>query len=811
MESDAAFAKSTGKAQGKLQKSNPSLQRSGTVLHVASKTGTGPRTRTRAEADVVHRSGTVLKWRGKVDHDGKSGSGAEVDPTRERTAQTPKSAEQRKKFVEKGGKAQEGRDVTSLTGEHKNSVANPQGQQAEKEQPRNRPHLRLKTSPADLEPDARDGEEENDSLQWGVDNVPPLFSSSSEMPALQHPSPRSLLAVKSLPQLEGFARRRQGGRSSDTTSFSMMSLDFCMSHGHGRCSNSDESGQFASGDVPEAWGSVLKKKEEDAAGCSSVYPSESGSLLESPSSSILRVATLQDVLRNSEENLVSLWEGKKNVVGRRSAGKEDVMRRKSEEKEDVVEWSGEKNEELRIDATKGRREGKKMMSPLSSTDSFIKKELAAVEARIARVAKASTTSSNSKFTEELGSTSSGLERNNTVRAHKRPPRKYSPENGDGSNDWQQSDTQRPGFRHSHVSHEDQDTAGLWEKALQTHRETKADSKSRRSSFSASVGHRSGLENKPKKPILPRLRTSNLFPTNQVTPPKIDPSPTPGGSERHTTGTPEKKRIGTPPSWARYPSHTRDSRTSSAGEDDNVVVRDFVPRAKYPFSKINNQNPNYTFSSQLSKNKKSRSMTFGRNLFKSWSRLYKTQSTDFRRVGKGFRSSVSVGGHVEYPELELIGGGDLPFPHMSKAEEEELPRFIRFSREQARVAAANGATSMSSAGSGESESGMSSGLDRSAKVWSKLYEDCVTLPNSDEHVNELGESSMAMGKIVPTSSSFLGERDALKRSRTRLSRANSSTSGRGLRVSTVDFEKGLREYEERARMETLRVADEAWGR
>ncbi|KAL8666122.1 MAG: hypothetical protein Q9202_001629 [Teloschistes flavicans] len=90
------------------------------------------------------------------------------------------------------------------------------------------------------------------------------------------------------------------------------------------------------------------------------------------------------------------------------------------------------------------------------------------------------------------------------------------------------------------------------------------------------------------------------------------------------------------SWTRYPSHTYAGRTEAASAKDNVITRDFaVGASAYP----------------KGSKKKSRTMTLGR-MFHKIGQLYKTRSSDFRRYHTGHRSSISVSGRLEYPELEI---------------------------------------------------------------------------------------------------------------------------------------------------------------
>ncbi|KAI4112884.1 MAG: hypothetical protein LQ345_006037 [Seirophora villosa] len=91
------------------------------------------------------------------------------------------------------------------------------------------------------------------------------------------------------------------------------------------------------------------------------------------------------------------------------------------------------------------------------------------------------------------------------------------------------------------------------------------------------------------------------------------------------------------SWTRYPSYTFAERTAIGNNNDKITTRDFAI----------GHNPQRRISK-----KESRHMTFGRKLLHKVGRLYKTRSSDFRRYNAGHRSSISVGGVLEYPELEI---------------------------------------------------------------------------------------------------------------------------------------------------------------
>lgn len=127
-------------------------------------------------------------------------------------------------------------------------------------------------------------------------------------------------------------------------------------------------------------------------------------------------------------------------------------------------------------------------------------------------------------------------------------------------------------------------------------------------------------------------------------------------------------------WGRYPSHTRPERTCSAGKPDRIETRDFALQTAIKFASgegdrhdeglvdplerpispiIISRNKKKRSKSGHGQMAKSNSMTFGKTLMKNYTKMFRSQSTDFRRHGRGHRSSIASGGILEFPELELV--------------------------------------------------------------------------------------------------------------------------------------------------------------
>ncbi|KAF2872770.1 hypothetical protein BDV95DRAFT_606345 [Massariosphaeria phaeospora] len=126
-------------------------------------------------------------------------------------------------------------------------------------------------------------------------------------------------------------------------------------------------------------------------------------------------------------------------------------------------------------------------------------------------------------------------------------------------------------------------------------------------------------------------------------------------------------------WGRYPSHTRADRTNSAGHEDQVESRDFALEAAIKFAMgdgnevddgdidpaMRVDSPSLPGGKKKRKRigssrmAKSNSMTFGKTFLKNYSKMFRSQSTEFQRHGHGHRSSITAGGVLKYPELEIL--------------------------------------------------------------------------------------------------------------------------------------------------------------
>jgi hypothetical protein len=406
----------------------------------------------------------------------------------------------------------------------------------------------------------------------------------------------------------------------------------------------------------------------------------------------------------------------------------------------------------------------------SSTDSFRAKELANAAVRFPSQSRRASEPQKSKFTEGFESPIYKLDSparsktDLTVLKHR-----YDLGSGVMSrsvSDGWLSQGRRHGFGfepvsedHIHVppSAPEDDAAVLWERALKFHAEETAEINSNHPGFHSRV---KGLQRGESLSKYVRRRRSTCLVSPSVSSerhPPVDIVVRPNTPDEdfwsspaeHTVRSRKESQImnfsnRSYPSWTQFPSHSRKDRTEHAGLDDHVIARDFSP----PEAAIPRKgSTEMGLIEKHRRKKKTMSMTFGkRNLFSKtyWMRLYRSHSSDMRRFQTGHRSSVSVGGNLEYPELEIIPGGELAFV-MSEVRGLKSQGSVWRSRSstshgEAHVAKTNRVAGESSSwnwgdeggeGRGGSQRGRSDGrpmrpslLRPSASIWSRLYEECV---------------------------------------------------------------------------------------
>jgi hypothetical protein len=264
-------------------------------------------------------------------------------------------------------------------------------------------------------------------------------------------------------------------------------------------------------------------------------------------------------------------------------------------------------------------------------------------------------------------------------------------------------------------------------------------------------------------------------------------------------------------WARFPSHTRLDRNGTATDKDGVRTRDFSPPAHSRAEESQNPSklslmtqPSRLGSSTLGSwrilrfghaRRKSRSMDFASQAVMStaakgkvekktsanflsfslsrlggWKRLYRSQSSDLRRLKKGHRSSVSNGGRVEYPELEVVAGFDgVVALGRKEKQDRENSRKRSFGRTAEREVAAAGQGRQGCCGgpgdkvstfdgsiySDELVREISTPRERPApsrngngNAWADLYQDCVAEPHDTGDLRTEQKSTLSPRSLSP---------------------------------------------------------------
>lgn len=330
----------------------------------------------------------------------------------------------------------------------------------------------------------------------------------------------------------------------------------------------------------------------------------------------------------------------------------------------------------------------------SSNESLMNRELAAAETRISPLPRATSLPKNSRFREDLDRISAELALTN-------PPRRRvsnldgarSPANENATSVWEKAlrehSQEDKAIAHTRIGSTAQDLAGP--RQLDPKTVASNGQKARKSSSFLST-HDRGVSSPLEGASLQAHLGAYTLPARRE---KSRKRPTLEGIKNSPT------TIRTS-SWARYPSHTRPERsTSPAGPADQVYSRDF---AVAPASNIDSdhassplrdgqdgmsksmgfgkqvRSTNMGFGKEmlttgLGKQMLSTNMGFGKQMLSTISGIYKSQSQDLQRrlanEARGNRSSISEGGKVEYPELELLGSISPPMPSPDIGTKREL--------------------------------------------------------------------------------------------------------------------------------------------
>ena len=373
-----------------------------------------------------------------------------------------------------------------------------------------------------------------------------------------------------------------------------------------------------------------------------------------------------------------------------------------------------------------------------------------------------------------------------------------------------------------LEHNRHDTSPMWEKALKAYQEERSIMCLSPSKALAARGspfrERSSSVNRLRAPSTP----SNVDPLEM-------PEPSPGESptqwESSNPFAPSSMDLEAQPhsknnsassveAWSRYPSHAGELRTGSAGHEDNVKTRDFafeVDSAQI----IDHENDQMRTPTNKKKRatpsgiSKSSSITFGKNFFKDYIKLFRSQSTEFRRHGHGHRSSIAMGGLLDYSELEAL-------PEVWHRGTAEAGEAVEMAESPARdhdisVEPTNTIDCASIKRPRNSDSAERQALSvdgtvdvpspaANVRVWSHFYESCVDYPRSIS----IDSDAFALG--VGESKGFLPQPETSKSLPARLKHIKngsvvsvfSERSVNSVRRSTVDLAKSLQQAEQRER-------------
>lgn len=207
----------------------------------------------------------------------------------------------------------------------------------------------------------------------------------------------------------------------------------------------------------------------------------------------------------------------------------------------------------------------------------------------------------------------------------------------------------------------------------------------------------------------------------------------------------------PVKWSSFPSHDREERAESAGAADRVDKQDFAIKARTPSGNVlewHHSDRKHHF--QHHEQPEHVNLTTRDKIsLKLRNTLFKIQSTEAafeNDAANGRRTSISAGGELEFPELEIVGGtessGDLEKMEAEIEEalriEEELKANERKRQEAAAKRALMRAPPPTTDGSldgvvqtwagGESEMERERLVDNSVQVADPhFYDDCVDAP------------------------------------------------------------------------------------
>ena len=536
-----------------------------------------------------------------------------------------------------------------------------------------------------------------------VDNVQSTVGGSKSKIPIFQPSPsNSLLVSKSLVNLETLVRQ-------ELCSPSLPSLV-------------ENVGQKSSGRQKSDSGCVDAMFDNDGHfvpndSASSVYASQSCSPLSSPSSSVMHMPNLLDRIKGVQSAKLQETTEDHNLESSR----------------DITNNTEEHFKPLSLDL-RGRYL-KNVSSGNSSTASSSSLERAAADPWLLQRTETSPSSRDGRLGER--NKDDPKEIMGFEKRHRQEGRLNRASSLSTNDEWVTLG-KRNGYGYSFVPIESDDVTKVWSRALHDYVD---DLRAVSSKNTGSIRHRYGRHslrkrvrsNQPlKRSATFQSRSAAISSPNNINhyilDESIDKDANSTAVPKNTEGQLPAFFRRSPKSWSQFPSHSRPSRSSTtAGKADSVNARDFAQQT------LGSARTNDPKSKGLSLGKKkSRSMTFGRSILKSWSRLYKSRSSDFRRFERGHRSSISIGGELEYPELEILPPTSQQLPSLPER------KFSTFSL------GSDGTPPSITSNDDTVQSADEVTASHNAKIWSKLYEDCIAYPRDTEEMSFL-ETPISKGR------------------------------------------------------------------
>lgn len=268
----------------------------------------------------------------------------------------------------------------------------------------------------------------------------------------------------------------------------------------------------------------------------------------------------------------------------------------------------------------------------------------------------------------------------------------------------------------------------------------------------------------------------------------------------------------PSSWARFPSHDRSERTTSAGPDDNVDSKDFaIKEIKDGEIEWKMSDRKHHHHHHEKEHHHSLPVRLSRQIRASLYKLRATKSTVMTDAGHGNRSSISLGGKLEFPELEMLPGAVME-TRLCEEVERETEAEMRINERIARQMVFSDGSDIDIVVE-DMETG---DISQVSIADPKFYDDCIRVPSEDG----AGDDVMCVRSTISAATVEVHKSPILDKSifprekyktwsgKDRVSRK--FMDGMVLRRSTVDFQVELEMMERLERERVIKTAEEAWG-